>query len=265
MTHVETHQRLMATALGVALLAMPAAPARAAEQSVELRSDGGYTSQRLPAGTRDVDLDRQLSGNCRFNRSWGYDLSSMEIWVNNGCSARFTLSGDFSDSEHRSSNSGAAIAAVAAIAGLALLASHHKDRERDDDRPDDNSGGGYGRQLRSGGGLCLDISGRAVEGARAIVFGCHNGSNQRFDWGRGGELKVSGLCLDVAGGNSSNGAEVIAFRCNGGDNQRWQARGNQIRSRMNGKCLDVRDGRLRPGQAVQLWDCNGGDNQRWWW
>lgn len=258
-------QRLLAAALSAALVAPPAL---ADEQSVELRSSGDYVSQRLPDGTREVELERQLGGTCRFNRSWGYDLSNMELWVNGGCAGRFKLSGEFpgDDKDRSSSNTGIAIAAVAAIAGLALLASRNKDK---DDRPDygsgNNNGNGQGRQLRAAGGLCLDIKGNAREGAPAILYGCHNGANQRFDWGRDGELRVNGLCLDVAGASHDNGARVIAFRCNGQPNQRWQSRGNQIRSRLNGKCLDVPNGQIRPGQDVQLWDCHGGENQRWWW
>ncbi|HEX2011397.1 MAG TPA: lectin, partial [Roseateles sp.] len=190
--------------------------------------------------------------------------SNMELWVNNGCAAHFRLSGELPEDDQGSSNVGVAVAAVAAIAGLALLASHKRGQDRD--RPDYNDGGAnYGRQIRGAGGLCLDIRGRVREGAPAIVYGCNNGGNQRFDWGRGGEIRVGGLCLDAANANYNNGARVIAYRCNGQDNQRWQSRGNQIRSRMNGKCLDVREGRARPGQEVQLWDCHGGENQRWWW
>lgn len=258
-------QRAWAAALSLALVAAPAA---ADEQTMELRSDGGYQTQRLPEGTREVDLVKQLDGSCRFGRSWGYDLSARELWVDQGCGGRFKLSGEFArdEDEHKSSNTGLAIAAVAAIAGLALLASRNKDRDDDQRPPDDDGGwdGGRGRQIRAGN-LCLDIAGRVREGAPAIVYGCNNGDNQRFAWGRGGELRVGGLCLDVAGGDRNNGAKVIALRCNGGENQRWRARGNQIRSAINGKCLDVLGGHLRPGRTVALWDCNGGENQRWWW
>jgi Ricin-type beta-trefoil lectin domain len=254
-------QRWMAAALSTALLA---SPATADEQTVELRSGGGYQTQRLPDGTREVELIKQLDGNCRFSRSWGYDLSNKELWVDQGCAGRFKLSGEFSNDNGRSaSNTGVAIAAVAAIAGLALLASH-KDRDRDREQ-EDSGWESHGRQLRSGGGLCLDIRGQVREGAPAIVFNCNKGANQRFAWGRDGELRVGGLCLDVENANRNNGAGLIAYRCNGDANQRWESRGNQIRSRMNGKCLDVRDGRLRSGQAVQLWDCTGRENQRWWW
>lgn len=248
--------------------ALVASPAWAEEQTLELRSNGEYVSQKLPAGTRDVELDHQLGGACRFNRSWGYDLSNMELWVNGGCSARFRVSGEFreEDQSSSSSNAGVAVAAVAAIAGLALLASSRRDKDRNDDNSGgDWNGGGYGRQIRGAGGLCLDIAGRVREGSQAILYNCNNGENQRFAWGRGGELRVGGMCLDVSGGDRSNGAKVVAYRCNGGENQRWRARGNQIRSSMNGKCLDVRDGHIRAGQPVQLWDCHGGENQRWWW
>lgn len=263
-------RRFTAATLCVALIAPPA---WAEEQTLELRSNGEYVSQKLPAGTRDVELDRQLAGACRFNRSWGYDLSNMELWVNGGCSARFRVSGEFREEEQSSSssNAGVAVAAVAAIAGLALLASSRRDKDRNDNNDNNNGdwngggGGGYARQIRGAGGMCLDIAGRVREGAPAILYGCNNGENQRFEWGRGGELRVGGMCLDVSGGDRNNGAKVIAFRCNGDENQRWRARGNQIRSSMNGKCLDVRDGRIRPGQPVQLWDCHGGENQRWWW
>lgn len=257
---VKRSQRVLAAALSAALVAPPAL---ADEQSVELRSSGDYVSQRLPDGTREVELERQLAGSCRFNRSWGYDLSNMELWVNGGCAGRFKLNGEFSgdDKDRGSSNAGIAIAAVAAIAGLALLAS----RDKNKNTPEHEGGDRNGRPLRTAGGLCLDIRGSAREGAPAIVFGCHNGANQRFDWGGDGELRVNGLCLDVTGASRDNGARVIAFRCNGQPNQRWQSRGNQIRSRLNGKCLDVPNGQTRPGQEVQVWDCHGGENQRWWW
>jgi hypothetical protein len=42
---------------------------------VELMSNGGPNSYRLPANVTQVDLSQQLLGSCRFGRSWGYDLS----------------------------------------------------------------------------------------------------------------------------------------------------------------------------------------------
>lgn len=245
-------------------------PARAEERTVELRSRGGTETYRLPDGTTDVDLVEQTSGACRLGRTWGYDLSGKELWVNGGCGGRFKLTTETTGGDRDgSSNVGAAIAAAAVIAGIALIASKdRKDRDRDDgyhpdDPPPGNSWGAH--EIRGKGGLCLDIEGSARPGRGLIVFNCHNGDNQRFEWTRNGELRVAGLCLDVAEGNSDDGARVIAFNCNGRSNQRWRAWGGQIRSQSTGKCLDIDGGRARPSQPVIMFRCTGGDNQRWAW
>lgn len=246
-------------------LLLPVTPAKAAEQSVELSSRGRYETYRLPADTESVELDQQLSGRCRFGRSWGYDLTGRELWVDDGCSGRFKVrtrgGGDSS-----SGNGTAAVVAIAAIAGLALLAHHHN--KDNDDRPDNGqpaypSWGSGG--IRGMNGLCLDISGGLREGAPLIVFKCQGGDNQRFSWSRRGELRVGDYCVDVTGGDTRDGAALIAFRCNGGRNQRWSARGGQIVSELSGKCMDVAGGNARPGQAVIAWRCSGGPNQNWSW
>jgi hypothetical protein len=268
--------------LTAAAVTLGAAPVRAAEQSMELRSRGGYESTRLPKGTTEVELEQQLSGTCRFNRSWGYDLSNLELWVNSGCAARFKVSTSGESSESSSgSNTGAAVAAVAAIAGLALIASHaNKDRNQsnNDYYPDYNdnnypqrpypnrpNGNGWGNQVRGMNNLCLDIEGGVRQGNGLIVYRCSGGDNQRFSFTRNGEIRVGNMCLDVDGGSQNDGARVLAWQCSGGPNQRWIRSGNQIRSQMNGKCLDIRDGNARPGQQVLMWRCSGGANQRWWW
>lgn len=249
-------------------LTLPSGAAWAGEQTVELRSRSGYQSYRLPDDTTEVELVDQLQGACRFNRSWGYDLSNKELWVNSGCGGRFKISTEAASSD-KSSNVGAAVAAAAVIAGIAILAS--KDKHKDDGggwQPEPGSGGGSGwgsQQIRGEAGLCLDIEGNARPGNNLIVFNCHNGSNQRFEWGRRGELRVGGLCVDVADGNTDDGARVIAWHCNGQRNQRWRAYGGQIRSEATGKCLDLKEGRARPKQPVIMWRCNGQSNQRWSW
>jgi len=265
----------------VALVVGPVRPGWAAEpadrgvelRTVELRSSGRYESLRLEADVRDVELDRQLSGACRFNRSWGFDLDNRELWVNSGCSARFRLYGDAVQGEEGKDSSistGAVVAGVAAIAAIALLASKSgKDKDSNNNNNDDWQGPDRpqwgGGQIRGMSGLCLDLSGRVEQGSEAIVFNCHGGNNQRFSWSSRGELRVDGLCLDVAEGNREDGARVIAWPCNGGANQRWNRQGSEIRSRMNGKCLDIKERRAQAGQPVQLWRCTGGSNQRWSW
>lgn len=262
-------RRVIASAVSAALL-LTGLPARADEQTIELRSRGGNQSYRLPDGTTEVELVEQLAGGCRFGRTWGYDLSAKSLWVDGGCGGRFKLTTAAPEGNRDgSSNVGAAIAAAAVIAGIALIASS-KDRKDRDDRPDDpypgNPGNGWGaHEIRGKGNLCLDIEGGARRGRGLIVYSCNGGGNQRFEWGRGGELRVSGLCLDVENGSNRDGARVIAYDCNGNRNQRWRARGGEIRSADTGKCLDIDAGRARPGQRVIMYSCNGNDNQRWSW
>lgn len=272
-------RRAAATVLAV-VLAMPHGSLLAAERVVELRSGGGHASYKLPVGTRDVEIVEQLAGGCRFSRTWGFDLSSRELWVDKGCAGRFRITDDAATgnapvgeaSAPEGSNTGAAIAAALAIAGIAILASRDKDKDKDNGSSGGNGGwqppepGGRVGEIRSGSGQCLDMRGREVaQGTEAIVYPCNGGRNQRFEWTRNGELRVGGKCLDIADRSSANGARLIAWPCNGGSNQRWYPSGSQIRSHFNGKCLDVGSPRPRPETQVVVWDCNRGAGQRWWW
>lgn len=271
-------QRWVVPALALALAA-PHASGLAAQTTIDLRSDGGEVTASLPSGTREVELSEQTQGNCRFGRTWGYDLSKRELWASGGCGGRFRVVSDGAASEGSpsGSNAGAAVAAAAAVAGIALLASrhkHHDDRNYDDDigrrgyEPPNSRYGDDGREgtLHGAGGLCLDMRGREVrQGTDAIVYNCNGGRNQRFNWTRDGELRVAGMCLDVANNDTRNGAKLVAWPCNGGRNQRWIVSGSTIRSALSGRCLDIRDGNSFPGQNVIVWDCHGSSNQRWWW
>lgn len=245
-------------------------PARADEQTVELRSRGSYESYRLPDRTTEVELQQQTQGACRFNRTWGYDLSNKELWVNGGCGGRFKVITEAARNDDKSSNVGVAIAAAAVIAGVAILASKNRDKQDNNNndggwRPDPGNGWENHQIQSRAGGLCLDIEGSARPGNNLIVFDCHNAGNQRFEWSRRGELRVGGLCVDVADGNTDDGARVIAWQCNGQRNQRWRSEGGQIRSEATGKCLDLKEGRSRPKQPVIMWRCNGKSNQQWSW
>lgn len=55
------------------------AQAQVQDQLVDLRSSGGYTSYRLADDVTQVDLVEQTQGACRFNRTWGYDLTNREL------------------------------------------------------------------------------------------------------------------------------------------------------------------------------------------
>lgn len=259
-----------ARAAGAALLAvavaLPHAPARA-NTTVELRSGGGYQSMPLASDVTEVELVEQVQGACRFNRSWGYDLTNRELWVNSGCGGKFKLVKAEAEAEDsRGSNAAAAAVAVAAIAGIAILA-NRSNRDRPDNSAPPEPAPAYGQPIRSQRGMCLDVAdGRMRPGAVVQLYACHGRDNQRFSWGRGGEILTSNrLCLDIQNANPNDGARLIVWNCSGARNQRFHARGGAIVSQLNGKCVDVLEGQFRNGQPVVAWSCNGGPNQRWWW
>lgn len=270
---------------------LPAIPVQAGEQTVELLSNGRYQSHRLPDDAQEVQMVRPLAGNCVLDRSWGYDLGRKDLWVKDGCGARFRVltqeavqNGQNAGEEKDNTGAWIAGAAVAAIAGAAILANKHdrdKERERERERNDypyddgrypgypgypQQPGYGYGggQQIRGQNGLCLDVSGGLRPGNELIVYRCSGGENQRFTYTRDGELRVGHLCLDVAGGNTRRGTHVIAWECRNQPNQKWEWSRGQIRSRFAGdQCLDIEGGNARPGQPVILWPCAGSSNQRW--
>ena len=247
---------------------------RAQDMEVELVSKGGGNSYRLPDNVSQVELTQQIRGNCRFGRSWGYDLSAKELWVDSGCGGRFKVT-RASPASHGGSNAAFAIAAVAAIAGLALLANHNS-QKNDQGPANDNgnrgpggqAGGSAGGPFRSVGGLCLDVdksSGTIRPGSAVQIWTCNGQWNQRFNWGRNGEISMGNLCLDIENANPNDGGRLIVWQCSGAANQRWRARGRDIVSDLNGKCMAVWEGLGRNGQRVVTWECNGSTNQNWWW
>ena len=256
--------RATCAALVAAVLAMPPAPA-GANATVDLRSGGGYQSLPIASDVTEVELVEQTQGACRFNRTWGYDLTNRELWVNGGCGGRFKLVKAEAEDSSRNSNAAAAAVAVAAIAGIAILAKANRDRP--DSSPPPEPPPPYGQPIRSQRGMCLDVAdGRMRPGAAVQLYACHGRENQRFSWGRGGEIVTPNqLCLDIQNANQADGARLIVWNCSGARNQRWHARGGTIVSQLNGKCMDVFEGQFRNGQPVVAWGCNGGPNQRWWW
>jgi hypothetical protein len=227
-------------------LLMSVQAVQAQDQLVDLQSSGGYTAYRLADDVTQVDLVEQTQGACRFNRTWGYDLTNRELWTNGGCGGRFKVTRSYAPGNNSGSNAGAAVAAVAAIAGLALLANHN--------RPD------------NGGGLCLDVRGGKFQpGTTLQVYECNGTASQRFAVGRGGEIRVRDLCVDVDRGDPRDGARVVLWSCSGSRSQSWSTQGGQIVSQLTGKCLDVEAGQVRPGAHTMVWPCNRSPSQRWWW
>nr|WP_060985351.1 lectin [uncultured Acidovorax sp.] len=242
--------------------------AQAQDQLVDLQSSGGYTSYRLADDVTQVDLVEQTQGTCRFNRTWGYDLTNRELWTNGGCGGRFKITRTYASGNISGSNAGAAVAAVAAIAGIALLANHN--RHDDDRRPEypgyPGQGGDWGREIRVDGRLCLDVRGGKFQpGTTLQVYECNGTASQRFTVGRGGEIRVRDLCVDVDRGDPRDGARVVLWSCSGSRSQSWFTRGGQIVSQLTGKCLDVDAGQVRPGAHTMVWPCNRSPSQRWWW
>ncbi len=252
-------------------LVLPAGPAHANEQMVELVSNGWYQTYRLPDDVEQVELAQQLSGDCSFNRNWGYDIGRKDLWVTNGCGGRFRLVTRAGSQTSGGDNTGAWIAgaAVAAIAGAVILANRHdRDKDRDDGRypdypPQQGPAPWRGQEIRGQNGLCLDVAGGLRAGNALNVYQCTGAENQRFAWTRQGEMRVGDLCLDVAQGSTRQGARVIAWQCRNQPNQQWEWSGGQIRSLYTGMCLDIEGGRARPGQPVVMWPCAGSSNQRW--
>lgn len=250
------------TALSMAITPMAA---KAQDMDVELISNGGMNTYRLPDDVSQVDLSEQTRGGCRFGRSWGYDLTAKELWVNSGCGGRFRITRTAqTQSQGGGSNAGLAIAAVAAIAGFALLANQN----RKNDNQGSNAPARVGGQFRGVGGLCLDVdkaNGRIQPGSVVQIWACNGQDNQRFTWGRNGEIFVGNMCLAIENANPNDGGRMIAWQCSSAPNQRWRARGRDIVSDLNGKCLAVWEGQARNGQRVVTWGCNGSTNQNWWW
>jgi len=293
-----TLQRVTAM-LSISLLVLPNAVG-ASERLIDLASSGREAKYTLPADTREVELVSQRSGQCRFGRTWGYDLAGRELWVNGGCAGQFRITTHESGKgPPSSSNTAAALAAAAAIAGVAVLASkgrhddHNSNAQTGYYPPPSNpgyyvppsnpnyyppsagyhppqagnypSGGGRQGTIHGAGGMCLDMRGdRVQQGTEAILYRCHGKNNQRFNWTPRGELIVNNMCLDIANGSNANGARVIAWPCNGGRNQQWFVSGSQIQSQQNGRCLDVAGG-IQGGAPLIVYDCHGGENQRWFW
>ncbi|GAA3018750.1 RICIN domain-containing protein [Actinokineospora globicatena] len=123
---------------------------------------------------------------------------------------------------------------------------------------------------------CLDVDGGSTEdGANAIQYTCHGGTNQQWQLVLVDSSDVfaisagnSGKCLDVEGGATNDGANVIQWECHGGKNQQWQlvplgAGLYEIRSVNSDKCLDVDGGSTEDGANIIQWPCHGGDNQAW--
>ncbi|GIG41178.1 beta-1,3-glucanase family protein [Cellulomonas phragmiteti] len=123
-----------------------------------------------------------------------------------------------------------------------------------------------GRMLVSAlNGKCLDVPGGRYEpGTRVVMWGCHGGTNQRWEL-TGGTVRTQGnQCLDVTWGATTNGTPVQLATCSGNAAQRWvlTAAGDLVNPQSD-KCLDVVDLNRADNALLQIWQCGGTSNQKW--
>lgn len=82
---------------------------------------------------------------------------------------------------------------------------------------------------------CLDVKeGSMEDGAEVILWDCHNGDNQIWDFNPNGQYdefgsplgtitsRKSGKCIDAEGGSTEIGTRLIQWYCHGGENQTWK-------------------------------------------
>ncbi|MEV0952541.1 ricin-type beta-trefoil lectin domain protein [Promicromonospora sp. NPDC050249] len=116
-------------------------------------------------------------------------------------------------------------------------------------------------------GRCLEVTGGGTaNGTDAQLWDCWGGSNQRWTYTSGKQLRVYGnKCLDAYGHGTSNGTRVVIWDCGGQANQQWNVNADgTITGVESGLCLDASGWGTGNGTKVQLWTCGSGQaNQRW--
>lgn len=114
---------------------------------------------------------------------------------------------------------------------------------------------------------CLDISsGSQQPGTPAIIFDCHGGANQKWEFTAAGELRTfdGARCLDVRGESTQPQAIVQSYTCHGGANQKWTLRPDKtIVSAQSGLCLTVQGGGTGNATGIDMWRCEGTSHQQW--
>jgi glucose/arabinose dehydrogenase len=114
---------------------------------------------------------------------------------------------------------------------------------------------------------CLDIAkGSQAPRTPAIIFDCHGGSNQQWEFTPAGELRTfdGARCLDIRGGSTQPQAIVQSYPCHGGANQQWRPGPNQtIVNPKSGLCLTVKGGETGNLTGIDTWPCEGTAHQQW--
>lgn len=118
------------------------------------------------------------------------------------------------------------------------------------------------------GGVCLNVEGGVIEGARIIGWFCSGGANERFVVSNGA-IKLQGTNYCIASDGRAQGAQLRLRTCNGDPSTQnfafWS--GNRI-GHNTGYCMDLSGagwfGQSNGGgKPVVLWSCHGARNQQW--
>jgi hypothetical protein len=133
----------------------------------------------------------------------------------------------------------------------------------------DKLGGGGGAgpiKLSMNSGFCVDVSGGSTANvAGVLIWPCHGGPNQQWQY-TAGQLRVYGnKCLDVREGVDANGTALQIWDCTTGNgNQQWLREGDHWRWAGHDKCVDLKEGKVANLNPVHLWTCDANNNnQRW--
>lgn len=119
-------------------------------------------------------------------------------------------------------------------------------------------------ELIAGGqhpGTCLDMRGGSSD---LILYACHGGSNQQFQFLADGTVRQQGRCLTAG---TKAGDVLIMSSCVGDPAQRWRLHGDGSLRNGEGWCADVEEGGAS-GSSVLIWSCHpargiAAANQRW--
>lgn len=114
---------------------------------------------------------------------------------------------------------------------------------------------------------CLDITGGSQQPSTpAIIFDCHGGINQKWEFTPAGELRTfdGARCLDIRGASTQLQAAVQSYTCHGGANQKWTLRADKtIVNPQSGLCLTVKGGATANATGIDMWRCEGSAHQQW--
>jgi hypothetical protein len=138
--------------------------------------------------------------------------------------------------------------------------------------PGGGGGGGGGGAVQVIGFMnrCMDVAGggaQPTDGTAVVIYTCHGGNNQKWEFAADRTLRSMGKCLDVTNANPNNGTLLQVVGCGSQDAQKFDLLSNgQLQSALPGhRCVDVKDRSTDNGARLQIWDCNpnGQDNQTW--